>query len=132
MPHDDYTASTGGSLKLKGVNPASKISKSHKKKRPKPPQPAESSDTTLGTAKQVEKEGGDEIVGERYLSKNDGSEQRENEEVDGKSLGEEDGREGKGEGVILRAVGKTEAEKRHEERRRKRVCGILTTTSTYS
>lgn len=132
MPHDDYTASTGGSLKLKGVNPASKISKPHKKKRPKPPQPAESSGTALGTAKQAEKEGGDEIVGERYLSKNDGSEQRENEEVDGKSLGVGDGRERSEEGVILGAVGKTEAERRHEERRRRRVCGILTTTSTYS
>lgn len=119
MPHDDYTASAGGALKLKGVNSASKISKPHKKKRPKPPQPAESSDTVLGTGKQAEKVVGDEFEGS--LSKRGGSEQRDNDEVDGKSMGEEGG----GEGVILKAVGKTEAERRHEERRRKRVCDIL-------
>lgn len=126
MPNDDYTASTGGLLKLKGVNSASKVSKPHKKKRPKPPQPAESLDTALGAAEQVKKEIGDEIVDEKGLSKKDGPEQRENDGVEGKSMGQEDGREG----VILRTVGKTETEKRHEERRRKRVCGIATTTST--
>lgn len=115
MPHDDYTASAGGALKLKGVNSASKISKPHKKKRPKPRQPAESSDTVLGTGKQAEKTVGDEFEGS--LSKTGGSEQSDNDEVDGKSMGEE--------GVILKAVGKTEAERRHEERRRKRVCEIL-------
>lgn len=111
MPHDDYTASAGGALKLKAVNSASKISKPHKKKRPKPPQPAESSDTVLGAGKQVEKAVGDEFEGS--LSKTGGSEQKDNDEVDGKSTGEE--------GVILKAVGKTEAERRHEERRRKRL-----------
>lgn len=122
MPRDDYTASAGGALKLKGVSSSSKISKPHKKKRPKPPQPAESSGTVLGTGKQVEKVAGDDLVGEGNLSNADGSEQREKDEVDdGKMTGEEDG----GEGVILRAVGKTEAEKRHEERRRKRVSRIL-------
>lgn len=121
MPHDDYTASTGGALKLKGVGSASKISKTHKKKRPKPPQPAEFSDKTLGTEKQVEKVVEDETVGERRLSMKDGSEQRENDEVDETRMGEEEVEEG----VILRAVGKTEAERRHEERRRKRVCEIL-------
>ena len=122
MPRDEYTAGAGGALKLKGVSSSSKISKPHKKKRPKPPQPAESSGAVLGTEKQVEKVAGDDLVGEGNLSNADGSEQREKDEVDdGKRTGEEDG----GEGVILRAVGKTEAEKRHEERRRKRVRRIL-------
>lgn len=121
MPHDDYTASTGGALKLKGVGSASKISKPHKKKRPKPSQPAEFSDRALGTEEQAEKVVEDESVGERSLSMKDRSEQRKNDEVDGMRMGEEDVKEG----VILRTVGKTEAERRHEERRRKRVCEIL-------
>lgn len=126
MPNDDYTASTGGLLKLKGVNSASKVSKPHKKKRPKPPQPVESLDTALGAGEQVKNEVEDEIVDEKCLSKKDGPKQRGNDGVEGKSKGDDDGREG----VILRAVGKTETEKRYEERRRKRVCGISTTTST--
>lgn len=128
MPHDEYTTSSGGALKLKGVTSASKISKPHKKKR-KPPQRAEFSDAALGVGKEAEKEVGDKIAGERSPSKKDGSEQREDDEVDRKSTGEgDDG----GEGVILTAVGKTEAEKRHEERRRKRVCDDFTTTSSNS
>ncbi|MCJ1427501.1 hypothetical protein MMC29_005404, partial [Sticta canariensis] len=117
MPHDDYTASTGGALKLKGVGSASKISKPHKKKRPKPPQRAEFSDRALGTEEQAEKVVEDETVGERSPGMKDGGEQRKIEEVDGMRMGEEDVEEG----VILRAVGKTEAERRHEERRRKRL-----------
>lgn len=124
MPHDDYTASTGGALKLKGVNPASKISKPHRKKRPKPPQP---SDTAVDAAKAGEKDAGDGIVGESGLSRKEGSEQRQDEGEDGKSVGEGD----EVDGVTIRAGGKTDAERRHEDRRRKRVCGILTTDPSY-
>ena len=126
MPHDDYTPSSGGALKLKGVGTASKISKPYKKKRPKPPQPAEFSDKA-GTEEQAEKVVEDGPMGERRLSMKDGIEQREIDEVDGTRTGDEDVEEG----VILKAVGKTEAERRHEERRRKRVCETLPLISNY-
>lgn len=110
MPPDDYKAVTSGALKLKGVNSTSKISKSHKKKKPKATQ--EANPTTLkqpGKNTVMETENGLEADG--------GVDCETGQEV--KGLGGEDEVEGE---MALRRLGKTEAELRHEEQRRRRVC----------
>jgi protein FAM32A len=108
MPAEDYTPATSGTLKLKGVQ-NSKISK--KKKRPKPPQPSSSNQdsTTLPPT-----------AGELTADKNGSDVGSELEKLDKK--GHDDGVEK--EEISLHGRGKTEAQIRHEERRRKRVWSI--------
>lgn len=105
MPTEDYTPATSGTLKLKGVQ-NSKISK--RKKRPKPPQPSSSNQdsTTLPPT-----------AGELTADKNGSDVGSELEKLDKK--GHDDGVEK--EEISLHGRGKTEAQIRHEERRRKRV-----------
>lgn len=106
MPTEDYIPATSGTLKLKGVQ-NSKISK--KKKRPKPPQPSSSNQdpTTLPPT-----------AGELTADKNGSDVGSELEKLDEK--GHDDGVVEKEE-ISLHGRGKTEAQIRHEERRRKRV-----------
>lgn len=107
MPADDYTAAVSGGLKLKNVNPSSKVSKPHRKKRPKPPQPESSAD---GNAEKPK----DAAIG----NGEDGKAAHGDATVDGSGQAPEDGEAASSPP----RVGKTEAELRHEERRRKRVC----------
>ena len=116
MPASEYVSASAGSLKLKGVNPSSKVSKSHRKKRPKPETlPASSTpsaekledsavldrnDHLQDSAETVEKDG---LAADRQLEKL-GDDARPDEDEQG-----------------LVHLPKTEAELRHEERRRKRV-----------
>ena len=113
MPADEYATATGGSLKLKGVNPSSRVSKSHKKKKKKKPkaeEPSSSSnleestenglDDSLKTIREPE------TVDEDALAK-EGSEKMIEEDLEAETS--------------ARASGKTEAELRHEEHRRRRV-----------
>ena len=104
MPANDYTAAVSGGLKLKSANPSSKVSKSHKKKRPKPSQPA---DANADKSKKGTTDDGEDIKDERDDATVDKS---------GQAL-----EEGEAMSSPPRA-GKTEAELRHEEHRRKRVC----------
>ena len=113
MPGDDYSAAVSGGLKLKGVNSSSKVSK-HKKKRSKPAQPTESEknpdkseDATDGALTEDLKSKGEE-AGDITRKDHGGEGSRERE------------REEEATPPPQRA-GKTEAELRHEERRRKRV-----------
>ena len=111
MPSSDYTAAVGGGLKLKGINPSSKISKSHKKKA-KP-------DSNANPAEEAGKLG-DEV-----------STPDKDTDMRGDNLSiitKEDDDIGQGQGqtdieaaALPSRTGKTEAELRHEERRRKRV-----------
>ncbi|KAL8778949.1 MAG: hypothetical protein Q9203_005013 [Teloschistes exilis] len=103
MPKDDYSSAAGGGLRLKGVNPSSKISK-HKKKRPKAPAEAEKS-TARSEPEASEKT-------KEQSPKNDDGAIRESAEVE--RSGDETG-----EGATAR--GKTQAELQHEERRRRRL-----------
>ena len=105
MPSDDYSAAVSGGLKLKGVNSSSKVSK-HKKKKPKPAQSADSE-----TAEKAKNSASAEGL------KPDGE---DSEAITRRS---QDGSIEKDEEVTSppARVGKTEAELRHEERRRKRV-----------
>ncbi|KAL8730943.1 MAG: hypothetical protein Q9166_003733 [cf. Caloplaca sp. 2 TL-2023] len=111
MPTDDYTSVAGGGLRLKGVNPSSKISK-HKKKRPKPAEaekaPSPSLNPSLHTDSKPQTQALDDGTGspDRGLTKVSKAEDMEHEEGGESSpaLG-----------------GKTEAELRHEERRRRRL-----------
>ena len=105
MPSDDYSAAVSGGLKLKGVNQSSKVSK-HKKKKPKPAQSA-----TSETAEEAKNSASAEGV------KPDGE---ESEAITRKSRDGSMDREEEPTSPPAR-VGKTEAELRHEERRRKRV-----------
>ena len=105
MPSDDYSAAVSGGLKLKGVNPSSKVSK-HKKKKPKPAQSADSE-----TAEEAKNSASAEGL------KPDGE---DSETITRRS---QDGPMEKDEEATSppARLGKTEAELRHEERRRKRV-----------
>lgn len=105
MPANDYTAAVSGGLKLKSANPSSKVSKSHKKKRPKPSQPAD--DANADKSKNRTPDDGEDVKDERDDATVDKSEQAL--EDDGGSMSPP-------------RAGKTEAELRHEEHRRKRVC----------
>lgn len=101
MPSSDYTT-TGGGLKLKGAKPAGVD-----KKRKKKPKPA----TTTAEASQ------DQSLRKALEDEDESPENRMQEGTDSKDL------EGaRHERAIPGASGKTEAERRHEERRRKRVC----------
>lgn len=106
MGSDDYTAAPiGGSLKLKGVKDAG-ISK-HKKKRKRPKPENETESKTKADGKSVgagNVAGVEDTLEERALEVSGGEEKE----------GLEDEAPGRG---------KTEAERRHEEARRKRVCG---------
>lgn len=105
MPSDDYSAAVSGGLKLKGVNPSSKVSK-HKKKKQKPAQSAASETAeeakNSASAEGVKPDGEDSEAITR--KSRDGSMERDEEPTSPPAR-----------------VGKTEAELRHEERRRKRV-----------
>ena len=105
MPSDDYSAAVSGGLKLKGVNPSSKVSK-HKKKKPKPAQSAASETAeeakNSASAEGLKPDGEDSEAITRRSQ--DGSMERDEESTSPPAR-----------------VGKTEAELRHEERRRKRV-----------
>lgn len=103
MPANDYTAAVSGGLKLKSANPSSKVSKSHKKKRPKPSQPA---DANADKSKNGTADDGEDIKDERDDDTVDKCEQALEE----------------GAAMSPPRAGKTEAELRHEEHRRKRVC----------
>lgn len=106
MPVDDYSAAVSGGLKLKGVNSSSKISK-HKKKKAKP-------DSDPATADQSKEE---TVTQNAYL----GADSTEGAALK-KIQGSDDATEGLGDATPPPTrAGKTEAELRHEERRRKRV-----------
>lgn len=114
MPADEYKTASSGSLKLKGVNPSSKVSK-HKKKRQKALENA-SSDTHANDTDKLKSTDD----GAPATSKN-GRAQRESDE---KTLVEEqsvDGVDEDEDATSSQKMGKTEAELRHEERRRRRV-----------
>jgi protein FAM32A len=102
MGTEDYTASVGGSLKLKGVKD-SKVTKHKSKKNNKKPKDEQSDNATEGAKTR-----------EQALNRALASEE-EKEERDDEQRQEEIG-----------GIGKTEAERRHDERRRKRVgCPLM-------
>ena len=105
MPSEDYTAVTPGGLKLKGVN-GSKISKPSKKRRKPNPEalPKHSADDGADSEGAVGKHNG--VIS---TTKDEPSTEQAEERDGGEDMGEQHG-------------GKTEAELRHEERRRRRVC----------
>ena len=107
MPTDEYASAAGGSLKLKGVNSSSKVTKK-KKKRPKSPEQTLSAnpDPNAQPSKHNEEHPAEEA---------------EKAEKDTVVQREEGGRSGADEEMVARNRGKTDAELRHEERRRRRV-----------
>ncbi|KAL8924039.1 MAG: hypothetical protein Q9172_002868 [Xanthocarpia lactea] len=106
MPTNDYTSAAGGGLRLKGVNPSSKISK-HKKKRPKPAEIETAQSPSLNQGPEAESQG-----------QEDGSPDGIRKE----KLNSEEDRDHRDrtEGPTP-SRGKTEAELRHEKRRRRRL-----------
>ncbi|KAL8731405.1 MAG: hypothetical protein Q9181_004321 [Wetmoreana brouardii] len=103
MPADDYASAAGGGLRLKGVNPSSKISK-HKKKRPKPQPDPEKGSSSINSDADASK------VSQKP-KEDDGGRER----LDGDNSAREDDEEAS----ITR--GKTQVELQHEERRRRRL-----------
>ncbi|KAL8826702.1 MAG: hypothetical protein Q9170_007305 [Blastenia crenularia] len=104
MPTDDYTSAAGGGLRLKGVKD-SKVKK-HKKKRPKNPEaekPTPSAHTDEPSRPQEQDGNSDDAVAKKNQFDEDISEDH----------GVEEDR--------AEPRGKTEAELRHGERRRRRL-----------
>jgi len=97
MGTEDYTASVGGSLKLKGVKD-SKVTKQKGKKKNKKPKEEQNDSAAEGVKTE-------EQALDRVLASEEEKEKEEDSQI------HEDTRD----------LGKTEAEKRHDERRRKRV-----------
>ena len=114
MPADDYTAAVSGGLKLKNVSSSSKVSKSHRKKRPKSSQPESSANAneSANAEKSVD------------VEKDDGGDVRDDQDDD--TIDKSKQVLGDGAATSPLRAGKTEAELRHEERRRKRVCRSYT------
>ena len=109
MPSDDYTAVTKGGLKLKGVAGA-KVDKKKKKKRPNDSTPRAQAE---GSSKEkTDVEDTDQVDADRTKTLD-----KALAEEDGVVGGERDEDETKHDW----SRGKTDAEKRHEERRRKMV-----------
>ncbi|KAL8659939.1 MAG: hypothetical protein Q9226_000161 [Calogaya cf. arnoldii] len=107
MPTSDYTSAAGGGLRLKGVNPSSKITKHKKKKPPKPADPSSTGPTTEGPTSEKHPEADPDTVktpNEKLQSENQDHDQ---------DFGEDE--------TVQPRGGKTEAELRHEERRRRRL-----------
>lgn len=111
MPADEYSTAISGGLKLKGVNPSSKISK-HRKKKPKfQVDPAVTDQSSKGPSSEVPGDDArDHAAGQSSLKRGEG---------DDETGGREDG------ATTSPQAGKTDAEIRHEERRRKRVCDLI-------
>lgn len=101
MPSSDYTNAIGGGLKLKGSN----VDKKKKKKKSKPAD--EQTDDSKALAK---KDDAEQSATQKALA----DEENEN-------AGDEIVKETESE---AKQYGKTEAQRRHEERRRKRVSEI--------
>ena len=115
MPSDDYSAAVSGGLKLKGVNSSSKISK-HKKKNVK----AEASSTELEQMKDENKKPAHQINVKGDPARKD---------VLQGSPGVDALMERTGDTTLTptptpQRPSKTDAELRHEERRRKRVSSM--------
>ena len=117
MPSSDYTNAVGGGLKLKGPKDAG-VDKKKKKKKPKP----DASDYKAVVPR--EKDEVEESAAQKALAEEE----------------QEDMEATKAQAAEAKEFGKTEAQRRHEERRRKRVCSqamsysetgprMLTTTS---
>lgn len=109
MPADDYSAAVSGGLKLKGVNTSSKISKHRKKKAKLEADPAAQNSKDATTTQKLDA-GAEERSAERAIP---------NEGEAGDEIGE--GSHDADAAPPPQRAGKTEAELRHEERRRKRV-----------
>ncbi|KAL8948036.1 MAG: hypothetical protein Q9222_005739 [Ikaeria aurantiellina] len=107
MPTDDYSSAAGGGLRLKGVSSTSKISK-HKKKRPKPPEADQKLPSTNPDAEITKSSEQSQLNDEPENS------------LDKKSRPEDASAPEKSP-TPTQARGKTEAELRHEERRRRRL-----------
>ncbi|KAL8972071.1 MAG: hypothetical protein Q9183_000743 [Haloplaca sp. 2 TL-2023] len=101
MPTDDYSSAAGGGLRLKGVNPSSRVSK-HKKKRPKP-----SAEAKQESPSQNLEAGSSKKIDEKALDAQD------KVQADEEIVEEERG--------AAQTRGKTLAEIQHEERRRRRL-----------
>lgn len=116
MPADDYTAAVSGGLKLKNVISSPKVSKSHKKKRPKSSQP----ESSISANAEISKDGDKNDGGDATIDRDDGTIEKSGQLLEN------------GEAKSPPRAGKTEAELRHEERRRKRVCYFHTLASQIS
>ncbi|KAL8995841.1 MAG: hypothetical protein Q9169_004493 [Polycauliona sp. 2 TL-2023] len=104
MPSSDYASVAGGGLRLKGVDPSSKIKKT-KKKRPKPAEHSSDPTTSGPKSKPQESEVADPDRTSNEKSKPE--DQTQDQDYHDES--------------IQPRAGKTEAEIRHEERRRRRL-----------
>lgn len=107
MPSSDYGNAVGGGLKLKGAKDAGV--KKHKKKKKHNTEDAVEGEKEL----QIEKSDAQKALAEEDdVDGGDEVERRREEDV--------------------KEYGKTEAQRRHEERRKKRVCSLQATLSVES
>lgn len=115
MPSSDYANAVRGGLKLKGAKDSSGVKK-HKKKEKKPTLSETNASSSVRDTDPAEGKERAESTLQKALLDEDGL--------------DEDAMEGAGAGALRSereevGVGKTEAQRRHEERRKKRVCFLL-------
>ena len=137
MPPNEYSAVSRGTLKLKGQPVKdSRVEKPNKKKKHKRPKPDNDDDDERPPD---DNNAAEDRLEDRSRSVRKDGDEGEDEDEDSRdarrdgsdtalhhALADEDGQnsgEGNESGIVTSGVGKTEAEKRHEERRRKRVSG---------
>ena len=147
MPTDEYRSTPGGALKLKGSKISKRSHHHNKKKRPKPPSPSPPPppqspplQQPAEDEEQRQQKHDDGPLSKRRLvpvannnnNNNNNGEKKQNEDRVEKDEGRDDAAEledgdsvaavhTEGDKKGIWAVGKTEAERRHEEQRRKRV-----------
>ncbi|MCJ1432722.1 hypothetical protein MMC27_002079 [Xylographa pallens] len=117
MPPTDYAATPGGSLKLKGAVPPTKITKHKKKKRRLADPPRPDSAVTTGPAADPLTSHAPDKASARKASGAEEEEEEEEEEQETKRHN----KPAAGDAPLAFGAGKTDAERRHDERRRKRV-----------
>ncbi|KAL9103882.1 MAG: hypothetical protein Q9163_001119 [Psora crenata] len=127
MPSEDYAPATSGALKLKGVHPDSKISK-HRKKKKKTEQPTPQPDSSIAAAAAQHTANEDSPTAAHDTSKattagNDQQEQPAKDDSKGKikNLQKYTPPSLASAAATTPREGKTEAELRHEEQRRRRL-----------
>lgn len=113
MPSSDYANAVRGGLKLKGAKDSGGVKKHKKKEKKQQPSKSDAA-TPLTDTNRAEEEEKAESALQKALLDEDGL--------------DEDAMEGDGAGALRSesGVGKTEAQRRHEERRKKRVCSTFT------
>ncbi|KAF1986458.1 DUF1754-domain-containing protein [Aulographum hederae CBS 113979] len=121
MPSDEYTPVSSGALKLKGATNAG-ISKKKKKKKSKPSTtvPASDGEAEVSSSSFQKVKGNERSLQDALAAEDEDEDGEDGEEGEGKE-GNGNGKDGRLMKELVEFKGKTETERRFEERRRQRL-----------